>query len=216
MYSLSWWMEESGIMNCAPDDFKPTLKRADNYLIFPNGAKASFFSSNDPDSLRGPQFHFAWCDELAKWRYAQDTWDNLQMALRLGNNPRQIVTTTPRPRPLLHNLKDDPDVIMTHATTYQNAQNLAPKYLDIILKKYKNTRYGRQEINGELLSGHDGALWSRDLLDRIALRQNLNLNILIVLLWVLTLLLQVVKMLMNAVLLLLALWPTRKRRTTLL
>ena len=158
---------ESGIINCAPDDFKPTLKRSENYLIFPNGAKASFFSSNDPDSLRGPQFHFAWCDELAKWRYPQETWDNLQMALRLGENPRQIVTTTPRPRPLLHNIKEDLDTICTHATTYQNAKNLAPKFMDNILKKYDKTRYGRQEIYGELLSGHDGALWSREGLDKI-------------------------------------------------
>ena len=157
---------ESGIMNCCPDDFKPIVKRADNYLIFPNGVKASFFSSHDPDGLRGPQFHFAWCDEMAKWSHAEKTWDNLQMALRLGDNPRQIITTTPRPCALLHGLTQDPDIVTTHATTYSNTKYLSPKYLDTIIKKYKNTRYGRQEIEGILLDGFDGALWSRELLDQ--------------------------------------------------
>ncbi|MEM6603124.1 MAG: terminase family protein [Pseudomonadota bacterium] len=156
----------SGIMNCAPEDFKPVIKRSENHIVFPNGAKAYFFSSTNPSGLRGPQFHFAWCDELAKWHYVNETWDMLQMALRLGENPRQIVTTTPRPLPLLHELVEDKDTVTTTATSYDNRDHLSPKFFEKIITKYQNTRFGRQEIEGVLMEGYDAALWNRADLDR--------------------------------------------------
>jgi phage terminase large subunit-like protein len=106
------------------------------------------------------------CDELAKWRYAQETWDMLQFGMRLGDNPRQLITTTPRPIPLLKAIMADPKTVMTRGSTYDNRNNLAASFMDQIKKRYEGTRLGRQELNAEILDDVPGALWNREMLDR--------------------------------------------------
>ncbi len=130
-------------------------------LELPNGAVALAFSSEDPESLRGPQFEMAWCDELAKWRYAEATWDMLQFGLRLGERPRQVVTTTPRPIPLVRRLIADPDTVTTKARTIENRENLAKAFLTKIVARYEGTRLGRQELDAELIEERTDALWHR-------------------------------------------------------
>jgi phage terminase large subunit-like protein len=130
-------------------------------LELPNGAVALAFSSEDPESLRGPQFEAAWCDELAKWRYAEATWDMLQFGLRLGARPRQVVTTTPRPIPLVKRLLADADTVTTRARTIDNKANLAPAFLTKIVARYEGTRLGRQELDAELIEERTDALWHR-------------------------------------------------------
>jgi phage terminase large subunit-like protein len=115
--------------------------------------------------LRGPQFSAAWCDELAKWRHAEATFDMLQFGLRLGVRPRQVITTTPRPIALLKRLIADPTTALTHAGTVANARNLAPAFLDTIVRRYKGTRLGRQELDGELIEDRPDALWTRAMIE---------------------------------------------------
>ncbi|GAF92809.1 unnamed protein product, partial [marine sediment metagenome] len=124
------------------------------------------FSAEDPESLRGPQFSHAWCDELAKWRYAENCWDMLQFSLRLGENPRQVVTTTPRPIPLLKRLLDDASCVVTRAATDKNTANLAPGFLETIVARYQGTRLGRQELDAEILEDRPDALWPRALIEK--------------------------------------------------
>lgn len=141
---------------------RPRYEATRRRLVWPNGASASVFSSEDPDALRGPQFDAAWCDELAKWKHPQETWDMLQFGLRLGDRPRQVVTTTPRAVPLLKALMGDPAVAMTHMRTAENAANLADGFMSAMESRYGGTRLGRQELDGELIEERPGALWSRD------------------------------------------------------
>lgn len=140
---------------------RPDFEASRRRLVWPNGAMAQIFSSEDPESLRGPQFHFAWSDELAKWRYAQETWDMLQFGLRLGDRPQQLITTTPRPIPLLKTLMADPGSRVVRMRTHDNAANLSPGFIDAMMKRYGGTRLGRQELDGELIAQRDDALWKR-------------------------------------------------------
>ena len=144
---------------------RPRWEPSRRRLTWPNGAVAQVFSAEDPDSLRGPQFGAAWCDELAKWRRAQATWDNLQFGLRLGEWPRTLVTTTPRPLTLLKRLMSDPHSAVTRATSRRNAGNLAPAFLLAIEERYGGTRFGRQEIDGDVVEERPGALFSRDMIE---------------------------------------------------
>lgn len=137
--------------------WQPSLRR----LTFANGAVALAFSAEEPDSLRGPQFGAAWCDEIAKWRQAQDAFDMIQFGLRQGARPRQFVTTTPRPIPLLRRLLADPRSAVTHARTADNRENLAPDFLEAVVGRYAGTRLGRQELDGELIEDRPDALWNR-------------------------------------------------------
>jgi phage terminase large subunit-like protein len=130
-------------------------------LEWKNGAVAQIFSAENPESLRGPQFSAAWLDELAKWRHAEATFDMLQFGLRLGERPRQLVTTTPRPIGLLKRLIEDPRTAVTHAGTRTNAFNLAPAFVETVLSRYGGTRLGRQEIDGEIVEERNDALWTR-------------------------------------------------------
>ncbi|GEO17533.1 DNA-packaging protein [Microvirga aerophila] len=141
--------------------WSPSLRR----LEWPNGAVAQVFSAEDPDSLRGPQFEAAWADELAKWKHPEETWDMLQFGLRLGAHPRQMVTTTPRPIPLLKRLLADPLVAVSRVKTADNAANLAPVFLDAVIGRYAGTRLGRQELDGEIIEDRPDALWTRDLIE---------------------------------------------------
>jgi phage terminase large subunit-like protein len=138
--------------------WSPSLRK----LEWPNGAVAHVFPAEDPDSLRGPQFEAAWSDELAKWRHVEEAWDMLQFGLRLGSHPRQMVTTTPRPIPLLKRFLADPRVAVSRARTSDNAANLAPAFLETVVGCYTGTRLGRQELDGDIVDDRPDALWSRD------------------------------------------------------
>jgi phage terminase large subunit-like protein len=141
--------------------WSPSLRK----LEWANGAVAHVFSAEDPDSLRGPQFEAAWADELAKWKHVEATWDMLQFGLRLGAHPRQMVTTTPRPIPLLKRFLADPAVAVSRARTSDNAENLAPAFLDAVVGRYAGTRLGRQELDGDIIEDRPDALWTRDVIE---------------------------------------------------
>jgi phage terminase large subunit-like protein len=149
---------------------RPEFEASRRRLVWPNGSIGQIFSSEDPESLRGPQFHLAWCDELGKWKHAQETWDMLQFGLRLRDDPRVLVTTTPRPVPLLRALAADPKTAVRRIRTEDNAKNLSPRFLDAMADRYGGTRLGRQELDGELITDRADALWSRARLEAIRLR----------------------------------------------
>lgn len=155
----------AGILACHPKDFRPLYEPSKRRLTWPNGAQATLYNAVEPDQLRGPQHDAAWGDEVAKWRYMQETWDQLQFGLRLGNHPRSIVTTTPRPLPLIRKLMNDPDTAVTRGRTYDNATNLAGTFLKQIEERYGGTRMGRQELEGEVLDDIPGSLWQRSTID---------------------------------------------------
>jgi phage terminase large subunit-like protein len=162
---------ESGILACSPPDRRPVWKAGERKLIWPNGAEAQAFSAHDPEGLRGPQFDAAWVDELAKWKKAGETWDMLQFALRLGDDPRACVTTTPRNAPVLKRLLDSPSTVTTHAPTEANRANLAESFLEEVRARYAGTRIGRQELDGVLLADAEGALWTSEMLERLRRRR---------------------------------------------
>jgi predicted phage terminase large subunit-like protein len=154
----------SGILRNHPNDFRPRYVPSNRCLIWPNGAMAFTYNAREPDQLRGPEHDAAWCDELAKFRYAQETWDQLQFGLRAGE-PQQIITTTPRPIPLLKEIMSDPSTVITRGNTQENRSNLADKFIKTVIRKYEGTRLGRQELAGEILDDIPGALWTRKMLD---------------------------------------------------
>ncbi len=156
---------ESGLLAVAPENFGPVWKATKRQLHWPNGAMATLISAVEPDQLRGPQFHFAWCDEIAAWPKPKEAWDNLRMGLRLGAEPRVVVTTTPRPLPFLRSLATQPGVQVSRGSTYDNRANLPASFLADVTTGYAGTSLGRQEVMGELLEAREGALWGRDGLD---------------------------------------------------
>lgn len=156
---------ESGILNISPPDFMPTYHPTNRQLIWPNGSIAETYNATEPDQLRGPQHHFAWCDEIAKWKYMQATWDQVQMGLRLGEKPQQVVTTTPRPLDLIKKILNDKDTVVTRGRTLDNSDNLAAPFLKKITEEYEGTRLGRQELDAEILDDIPGALWQRSNID---------------------------------------------------
>ena len=129
-----------------------------------NGSKIMGFSATEPDRLRGPQFHRAWCDEIAAWRYP-DTFDQLMFGLRLGENPQCVITTTPKPNQLIRNLVKRTGTVTTRGSTFENSDNLAPAAIQQLKEKYDNTRLGRQELYAEVLDDTEGALWSYNMFD---------------------------------------------------
>ena len=157
----------SGILNISPTKERPKFISSKRLLIWPNGAKAYVFSSHAYDKLRGPQFDAAWVDELAKFKYPDATMEQLNFALRLGNEPRIIITTTPKPIQIIKDLVAETTTIITRGNTYDNAKNLSPAFLDYIKGKYENTRIGMQEIHGEIVNDLDGALWTHGQLDKL-------------------------------------------------
>jgi phage terminase large subunit-like protein len=156
----------SGLLAVHPPDKRPQWLPTRRRLEWSNGAVAEAFSAEQPESLRGPQFSHAWCDELAKWRQAEAAFDNLQFALRLGTRPRQLVTTTPRPIGLLKRLIADPATVLAHAATQVNARNLSAAFIDHVQSRYGGTRLGRQEIGGEIIEERSDALWTRAMLEK--------------------------------------------------
>ena len=155
----------SGILAVSPKDERPIFEPSKRRLTWPNGAVGTLYNGTEPDQLRGPEHEIALVDELAKYRYAQDTWDNLQFGLRVGNRPRAMVTTTPRPIPIIRELIKDPSTVVTRGSTYDNANNLPARFLERVRKRYEGTRLGRQELNAEILDDAPGALWTRAVLD---------------------------------------------------
>ncbi len=155
----------SGLRAIHPDHERPRFEPSKRRLVWPNGAIAELFSAEDPESLRGPQFSAAWCDELCKWRHAEATWDMLQFGLRLGDRPQQVVTTTPRPIPLLKRLLGDPRTVVSRARTIDNAANLSGAFLTAVRERYAGTWLGRQELDGEIVEDRADALWRRAWID---------------------------------------------------
>ena len=142
----------------------PIWSPTNNTLTWDNGAKAVFFSAEDPDRLRGPQAFSAWTDELCAWNHAQETWDMMMFGLRLGRRPQVFVTTTPKTTKLLRTIIDDDKTLVSKGSTFDNAANLSDTFLDAVRKTYDGTRLGRQELYAEVLDEASGALWSRSLL----------------------------------------------------
>ena len=157
---------ESGILACAPPDRRPVWEAGRKRLVWPNGAVAQVVSAHDPEGLRGPQFDAAWADELAKWPKAQETWDMLQFALRLGERPQAVVTTTPRNVACLKAILKNPSTVVTHAPTEANKANLAASFLHEMEARYGGTRRGMEELEGLLLEDAEGALWTREMIAR--------------------------------------------------
>jgi phage terminase large subunit-like protein len=144
---------------------RPTYEPSKRRLTWANGATATTYSADEPDRLRGPQHDAGWCDEVAAWTYAQEAWDMFMFGLRLGSNPQAMVTTTPRPIPLVRQIMGAPTTVVTRGSTYANRANLAASFLDKIVTRYEGTRLGRQELLGELLDDFPGALWTRAMID---------------------------------------------------
>ncbi len=155
---------ESGILAISPRWDRPRWEPSRRRLTWRNGAIATFYSADEPERLRGPQHDAAWCDELASWRYPE-AWDMLMLGLRVGSDPRVVVTTTPRPMSLLRLLVNDPGTVVTRGTTYENRANLAPDFFSQIIRHYEGTRLGRQELRAEFLDDIPGGLWTRSLIE---------------------------------------------------
>ncbi|MEM6971920.1 MAG: terminase family protein [Pseudomonadota bacterium] len=154
---------ESGIMAVSPPDRRPAFKKG--MLVWPSGAVATIASASNPEALRGPQFDGAWSDELAKWRRCREAWEMLQFCLRLGEDPRQLVTTTPRNNPVLIELLAAAGTVVTRAGTAVNRAHLAPGFIERLETQHGGTALARQEIAGELVSERDGALWRPSMID---------------------------------------------------
>lgn len=164
---------ESGILNACwsgdkTNDGKllglPVWSPTKRTMSWKNGAQVQFFSAEEPERLRGPQFEAAWCDELCSWNRDRATWDMLQFTLRLGKHPQICITTTPKPTKLIRDIIKNPRSVITSGTTYENSANLAPTFLTAIASSYEGTRMGRQELYAEILDEASGALWTRDVL----------------------------------------------------
>ena len=157
----------SGLLAAAPGaKYEPTNRR----VLFANGAVATVLSADEPDTIRGHQFDTIWADEFAKWQDPQAALDMALMALRLGEDPRMLVTTTPRAIEPMLNLRTMPDVAVTVSRTQDNADNLAPGFLETMQKRYAGSRLGRQELDAEIIEDNDAALWRRDWIESMRLR----------------------------------------------
>ncbi len=155
---------EAGLIKVARIDEPIDYRRASGELVFSSGARAAIFSAANPDQLRGPEHHAAWCDELAKWRYGNAAWDTLMLGMRQGDRPRVVVTTTPKPTDLMLKVLALPDVAVSRGPSRANP-HLPPSFLAAIEDQYGGTRLGAQEIEGELIEDVGGALWTRAMLD---------------------------------------------------
>lgn len=153
---------ESGILAVSPPWFRPKYEVSKRRVTWPNGALATCYSGEDPDQLRGPQHDLVWSDELAKWRYAEEAWSNMEFGLRLGNDPRVVVTTTPRPIPIVRQLIADPGTVRptSNLSTHLNRANVSKRFVDRVITRYAGTRLGRQELDAEVLDDTPGALWT--------------------------------------------------------
>ena len=151
---------------------RPHYEAGRRRVVWSNGAIATTFSAEEPDRLRGPQHDAMWADELASWKRPKDTesvgdaWSMAMFGLRIGANPQAMISTTPRPIPIIRELLRSPNTVVTHATTYGNRANLAESFFNRIIVKYEGTRLGRQELRGELIEESEGALWTREMVEQ--------------------------------------------------
>lgn len=157
---------ESGLLEISPHHERPRFEPSLNRCVWPNGTMATLYSAAEPDILRGASHHLAWADEIAKWKRGEEAWDNLMLGLRLGDYPRAVATTTPRPVPLLRRLLADTSVAVTHGRTRDNRLNLGGGFLPAIEAAYAGTRLGRQELDGELIADVENSLWPRTLIEK--------------------------------------------------
>ena len=155
---------ESGILRIFPKGKRPRYEPSKRRITFSNGARATTYSADEPDRLRGPNHDLAWCDEIAAWRYP-DAWDQLIFGLRIGEDPRLVATTTPRPTRLIRTLVERDDVHVTRGSTFENQMNLASTFLEEVKARYEGTRLGRQELYAEILDDVEGALWNRQMIE---------------------------------------------------
>ncbi|MBY0293674.1 MAG: terminase family protein [Alphaproteobacteria bacterium] len=168
---------ESGLLAVHPPAERPRYESSKRQLFWENGAIATCFSAEAYEQLRGPQFDGAWVDELAKFRDSEKVWDQLMFGLRIGKNPRVIVTTTPKSSQFLKKLMKDPDVILTKGSTFENAKNLAKPFLNYIRQHYEKSFLGRQELYADFVESKEGALWTPTLLEQARSSfQNVSLN----------------------------------------
>jgi len=156
---------DSGLLSVDPTLDQDSWSPTNRCLTWPNGSKAWTYNATEPDQLRGPQHHFAWADELAKYRYDQAMWDQIMFGLRLGDRPRVLVTTTPQPKKLIKTLAASPSTHVTRGATKDNLANLARSAVEQMYDRYEGTRLGRQELEGEILGDIPGALWTRESID---------------------------------------------------
>ncbi len=161
---------KSGLMAIHPDHQRPLFQPSRRLVTWPNGSIAQVFSAEEPEGLRGPQFDAAWCDELAKWKHADAAWDMLSFALRLGDNPRVTVTTTPRAVPILKRLLADLATRVSRSRTEDNRGNLAESFWKDVQARYGGTRLGRQELDGELIDDDPDALFRREVFEALRTR----------------------------------------------
>jgi len=161
---------ESGLLAIFPAHQRPLYEPSKRRVTFANGALATLYSADEPERLRGPQHDAAWCDEICAWKYLQEAWDMLMFGLRLGDDPRCVVTTTPKPIPLVRELLADEHTCITRGATSENKANLAPAFLAKIVAKYEGTRLGRQELYAEVLDDVPGALWTRDGIEKLRVK----------------------------------------------
>jgi phage terminase large subunit-like protein len=152
---------ESGLLNVFPPWERPEYESSKRRITFKNGAVGFLYSAEEPERLRGPQHSFAHCDEVAFYKEPEALWDNLKFGLRLGADPRVVVTTTPQPSKFLTSLITDKNTIVSRGSTFDNKANLPAGVLAEFLRVYGGTRIGRQELYGELLNEAEGALWRR-------------------------------------------------------
>jgi len=161
---------QSGLLSIVPAEalrggsVSGAWNRSLGELFFENGTKIKCFSAEEPDRLRGPQHHRVWADELGAWRF-EETWDQLQFGLRLGDKPQVVVTTTPKPTPLMRRILAADTTLVTRGSTFDNAANLSPAALAVLRDRYEGTRLGRQELFGEFLTDTPGSLWTAAMLD---------------------------------------------------
>jgi phage terminase large subunit-like protein len=161
----------SGLLSVHHDHERPKYEPSKRLITWGNGSIAQVFSAEEPDSLRGPQFDAAWCDELAKWKKAEDAWMNVQMALRMGDVPQAVITTTPRATKLIRELMKDASTVVTRSRTFDNAANLAPAFLTDVMQRYGGTALGRQELDGDVIADDPDALWRRETIERVRVKE---------------------------------------------
>lgn len=156
---------ESGLLQAHPRAFRPEYVPSKRRLTWPNGAIAVLFNGREPEGVRGQNCERAWLDEFCKYRYPETVWDNLQFALRIGNGPRALITTTPKPLKLYRRIKSLPRTVVIGGSTYANRTNLAPEFLETMVEMYEGTSRGGQELHAKDLEEAEGAIWSRDDID---------------------------------------------------
>jgi len=170
---------ESGILAICPAWERPDYRSSKRRLEWPNGCRSLIFTADEPERLRGKQHESLWADELAAWRYPE-AWDQAMLGLRIGPDPRAVVTTTPKPTALVRALIADPDCVVTRGSTYENRANLSKVFYNTVIKKYEGTRLGRQELDAEVLDDTPGALWTSKLIEDFREQTTLNVGRIVV------------------------------------